>query len=77
MMGVFPHFSHSFPLGLGGLFGAAEPTETFATVEDRVRKLLDETRDGELALIYKMLHNLGYRRDNVDARIDALRKTLK
>lgn len=62
-----------FPLGLGGLYGEKKAM-TFKDQEDIVSKFIQDHEVGLLALMFKMLHNLGYRISTVDAQIAELRR---
>jgi hypothetical protein len=78
MMGVPPPAIRGFPLGLGGLYadGMFGTQSSFKEVEDWVRELIDLKTEGELSLLYKTLHALGYRIGTVDSAIDKMRKSL-
>lgn len=54
----------------------AVPAKTWAEAQDRVTHVIRTFHDGELALLYDMLHNLGYRKDSCPPKIAALRKSL-
>lgn len=66
-----------WPLGLSGMFGNQQEGATWRDVEDRVTALLDCKDEGELALIYKMLHARGFSLATCDSRIAAAKRKLQ
>ena len=53
----------------------SQPQATWKDVEDRVTELINSKPEGELALIYKMLHARGFRIATVGSQIATAKAT--
>lgn len=71
--GIFPSIDQDHVLT--AKCGAVQP-RTFKEAEDRVSQIILTLPSDELALLYEMLYNMGYRKDACRPKIAALRKRL-